>query len=82
MLANKQEEIVGAHIIGTNAGELLGEIALAMRHHLSISGPLETIHPYPTLSTGLQQAALKAYLESPALAGTRKLIQSLLGWHR
>jgi dihydrolipoamide dehydrogenase len=80
ILANKREEIVGAHLVGAHAGELLGEISLAMRHHLTISDLLETIHPYPTFSTGLQQVALKAYLEGPAIAGTRKLIAGLTNW--
>ncbi len=55
VLAGKKEEIVGAHMIGTHAGELLGEMALAMRHHLGLNDILHTIHAYPTMNTGIQQ---------------------------
>src|SRR6202040_1559616 len=34
VLAGKKDEIVGAHIVGAHAGELLGELSLAMQHHL------------------------------------------------
>jgi pyruvate/2-oxoglutarate dehydrogenase complex dihydrolipoamide dehydrogenase (E3) component len=77
VLAEKKEQIVGAHIVGAGAGELLGEIALAMQHHLTVEDILSTIHAYPTLSTGVQQAAFEAYLTGPAAARNRKFIHLL-----
>lgn len=77
VLAGKKEQIVGAHIVGAGAGELLGEIALAMQHHLTVGDILSTIHAYPTLSTGLQQAAFEAYLIGPEVARNRKFIRLL-----
>lgn len=72
------EEIVGAHMVGTHAGELLGEIALAMQHHLSISDILATIHPYPTLHTGLHQATFEAYLSSGRARSNRSIVSAAL----
>jgi pyruvate/2-oxoglutarate dehydrogenase complex dihydrolipoamide dehydrogenase (E3) component len=74
------DQILGAHIVGARAGELLGELALAMQHRLGLSKVLATIHAYPTLSTGLQQAAWEWYLGSSALSRARKLIRPLLSW--
>ncbi|MBO0792160.1 MAG: FAD-dependent oxidoreductase [Ktedonobacteraceae bacterium] len=75
VLAGKKEQIVGAHLVGAGAGELLGEIALAMQHHLPINDIFNTIHPYPTMSTGLQQATFEAFLTGPKAASNRKLIR-------
>ncbi|GCF11553.1 dihydrolipoyl dehydrogenase family protein [Dictyobacter arantiisoli] len=77
VLAGKKEQIVGAHLIGVGAGELLGEIALAMRHHLTSKDIFNTIHPYPTISTGLQQATFEAYLTGPEVASNRTFIRLL-----
>lgn len=82
VLAGKKEQIVGAHMIGAHAGELLGEIALAMQHHLSISAILNTIHPYPTLHTGLQQAVFEAYLSSKEARTNRSIIKTALRLRR
>src|SRR5947209_6967276 len=56
VLAGKKDEIVGAHMVGARAGELLGEIALAMRNNLTLNDIYNTIHAYPTMSSGIQQA--------------------------
>ncbi len=77
VLAGKKDEIVGAHLVGARAGELLGELSLAMRHNLTLNDILDTIHVYPTMSTGIQQAVFEAYLESSAIASNRKLIRAV-----
>jgi dihydrolipoamide dehydrogenase len=77
VLAGKKEELVGAHIVGTHAGELLGEMALAMQHHLTINDILDTIHAYPTMSTGIQQTAFEAYLHGTSVKSNRKIVQTL-----
>jgi pyruvate/2-oxoglutarate dehydrogenase complex dihydrolipoamide dehydrogenase (E3) component len=82
VLAGKKDEIVGAHIVGTQAGELLGEIALAMRQRLSLHAIQATMRPYPTMSTGLQQAAFEAYLQGDAVHRNRNLVRWLLSVRR
>ena len=82
MLAGKKDEIVGAHMVGARAGELLGEMALAMRHKLTLNDILGTIHAYPTMSTGIQQAVFEAYLESAAAASNRKIVRAVLSLRR
>ncbi len=78
VLAGKKDEIVGAHMIGASAGELLGEISLAMQRRLTLGDILATIHAYPTMNTGIQQAALEAYLEGAAVKNNRKIVRTLL----
>ena len=82
VLAGKKEKIVGAHMVGAHAGELLGEIALAMQHHLTVSDMLAAIHTYPTLHTGLQQALFEAYLLSAQLRSNRTIVSAALRLRR
>jgi dihydrolipoamide dehydrogenase len=78
ILAGKKEEIVGAHIVCAHAGELLGELTLAMQRHLTINDILDTIHAYPTMSTGIQQTAFEAYLHGTGVSSNRKIVQTFL----
>ena len=78
VLAGKKDEIVGAHMVGAHAGEMLGEMSLAMQHNLTINDIFNTIHVYPTMNTGLQQAAFEAYLESTTAANNRKIVRTVL----
>jgi dihydrolipoamide dehydrogenase len=82
VLVGKKEEIVGAHMVGAQAGELLGEIALAMQHHLTINDILNTIHAYPTMSTGIQQTAFEAYLHGASANSNRKIVRAVLNLRR
>jgi pyruvate/2-oxoglutarate dehydrogenase complex dihydrolipoamide dehydrogenase (E3) component len=82
VLGGKKEKIVGAHMIGVYSGELLGEMALAMQHNLSLGNILDTIHAYPTLNTGIQQAAFEAYLLGPTTVNNRKIVRTVLGLRR
>ncbi|MFX0038115.1 MAG: dihydrolipoyl dehydrogenase [Promethearchaeota archaeon] len=51
VLADKATyKILGASCIGTEAPELIAEIALAMQHGLTIHDIAETIHSHPTIS--------------------------------
>ena len=50
--------IIGAHIIGPMAGELIGEIVLGMEFSASAEDLQRTIHAHPTLSEAVHEAAL------------------------
>ncbi len=80
ILNEKNEEIYGAHIVGAHAGEVLAEVTLAMQHKLGISGIVATIHAYPTLATGLQNAAFEAYLEGSSIESAKKLLKPVLSF--
>lgn len=50
-------EILGAHIIGHDATELIQEYVLAMQMELTVDDVHHTIHAHPTLSEALMEAA-------------------------
>jgi len=61
LIADKaSDEILGVHIIGPLAGELIAEAVLAMEYRGSAEDLQRTIHAHPTLSEGLHEAALAA----------------------
>ena len=82
VLAGKREQIVGAHVVGAQAGELLGELTLAMQQRLPLSALRSTIHTYPTLSTGIQQLAFEAYLQGAEGKRNRRFVQAVLSLRR
>jgi dihydrolipoamide dehydrogenase len=54
------DEILGVHIIGAMAGELIAEAVLAMEYSASTEDLQRTMHAHPTLSEALHEAALAA----------------------
>lgn len=59
ILADKEtDRILGAHIVGPNAGELIHEICVAMEFGASAEDLALTCHAHPTLSEAVREAAL------------------------
>jgi dihydrolipoamide dehydrogenase len=56
--AQDDDEILGVHIVGPLAGELIAEAVLAMEYSASSEDLQRTIHAHPTLSEALHEAAL------------------------
>ena len=56
-------QVLGGHILGSRAGELIAEIAVVMQHELPIDVISDTIHPYPTMSEAVFWAAYQAVTE-------------------
>ncbi|PSC74380.1 Dihydrolipoyl dehydrogenase mitochondrial [Micractinium conductrix] len=54
----KTDKILGAHIMGPNAGELIGECVLAMEYGASSEDIARTCHGHPTLSEAVKEAAM------------------------
>lgn len=52
------DQILGVHIIGPNASELISEAVVAMESDLSSEDLARTIHAHPSLSEGMHEAAL------------------------
>ena len=51
------KRLLGGGIVGTNAGELIAEIALAIEMDCNVSDVALTVHPHPSLSETLTMAA-------------------------
>ena len=59
LLASKPYgEILGAHIIGKDASELIAEIGLAMRLEATAEDIISTMHAHPTMAEAVHEAAL------------------------
>jgi hypothetical protein len=50
------DKILGVHIIGPNAGEMIGEAVLAMEYSASAEDVARTSHAHPTLSEAFKEA--------------------------
>lgn len=57
VLAGEDGVIIGAHIIGTEATELIAEYGLAMSNEITVDEIHGTIHAHPTLAEALAEAA-------------------------
>ena len=60
LLGEKYEEIIGAHIIGADATELIAEYTLAMSAELTADEINASIHAHPTLAEMNHEAVLAA----------------------
>ncbi len=60
IISDKNDKILGAHILGACGSDLIAEITLAMTKGLKITDIAESIHIHPTLSEAVMEAALKA----------------------
>jgi dihydrolipoamide dehydrogenase len=58
--ATDDDEILGVHIVGPMAGELIAEAVLAMEFSASTEDIQRTIHAHPSLSEAMHEAALAA----------------------
>jgi len=56
--ARDDDEILGVHIVGPLAGELIAEAVLAMEYSASSEDLQRTIHAHPTLAEAVHEAAL------------------------
>lgn len=55
--------LLGATIVAPRAGEMIHEVALAIRAGLFTGRVAQTLHAYPTWSTGVRQAAAQFFVE-------------------
>ena len=57
----KTDQVLGAHIIGPDAGTMIAELALAMEFSASAEDISRTCHAHPTLNEAVKEAALAAW---------------------
>ena len=54
----KTDRVLGAHIVGVNAGEIIHEVAVLMEFGGSAEDLARTCHAHPTLSEAIKEAAM------------------------
>jgi dihydrolipoamide dehydrogenase len=67
IIGEKYGELLGAHIIGAEATEMLAELGLAMKLEATWEEIARTIHAHPTLSEAVMEAAWDTHGMSPHL---------------
>lgn len=60
----KYNELIGAHIMGSEATEMIAELGIAKSHGATAESILKTIHAHPTLSESVMEAAANALGEA------------------
>jgi dihydrolipoamide dehydrogenase len=58
---SKYDEILGIHMVGPHATDLISEACVALSLEATTEALFRTIHPHPTLSEALMQAAEAVY---------------------
>ena len=74
------DKILGATIVARHAGDMIGEITLAMVGNLGLGAIANTIHPYPTQAEVIRKAA-DAYNRT-RLESLKKITSVWLAWMR
>jgi dihydrolipoamide dehydrogenase len=60
VIADEQDIILGAHILGTNASEILAELTLCVEKGMKLQDVYSSFHIHPTLTESVMEAALNA----------------------
>lgn len=60
----ESDKLLGCHIVGPEATELIAELSLAMHTKVTAEDIIHTIHAHPTLSEGVMEASANAYGKS------------------
>lgn len=59
----KYGELLGAHMIGANVTEMIAELVVARKLEITGHELIKSIHPHPTMSEAIMEAAAAAYDE-------------------
>jgi pyruvate/2-oxoglutarate dehydrogenase complex dihydrolipoamide dehydrogenase (E3) component len=72
--------LLGATIVAANAGELITEFVLGLRHRLKVGDLAGAMHAYPTYSSGVQMLAAEIATEDFLASVTGKLVCRMSGF--
>jgi pyruvate/2-oxoglutarate dehydrogenase complex dihydrolipoamide dehydrogenase (E3) component len=75
------DRILGATVVASHAGEMIGELTLAMVGGIGLGRLAGVIHPYPTQAEGIKAAA-NAYLRTRLTPRAAAILRRFLAWTR
>jgi pyruvate/2-oxoglutarate dehydrogenase complex dihydrolipoamide dehydrogenase (E3) component len=75
------DKIVGATVVAAHAGELIGEMTLAMKGGLGLKTIGATIHPYPTQAEAIRKTG-DLYNRTRLTPFVKRLMRRWLDWQR
>lgn len=61
IIVDENDTIIGAHIVGTQAGSLIAELTLAMEYGASAEDVSRVCHSHPDLNEAVKEAAMAAH---------------------
>jgi dihydrolipoamide dehydrogenase len=59
----KYGELLGGHMIGANVTEMVAELVAVRKLEITGEALIKTVHPHPTMSEAIMEAAAQAYGE-------------------
>lgn len=59
ILVSKKGNILGAHIVGSNATEMISELSIIKTNNLTIKNIFNSVHPHPTFSEAIFETLLQ-----------------------
>jgi len=68
------DRVLGVHIIGPNAGEMIAEAVLAIEYGASSEDIGRTSHAHPTLSEVFKEAAMATYSKVFSVVGSKRFL--------
>jgi pyruvate/2-oxoglutarate dehydrogenase complex dihydrolipoamide dehydrogenase (E3) component len=77
VIVTKRGRVVGADILGRNAGELIAPFALAVSERMNVKSIANAVFPHPTSSEAARRAAISFSAQKLDSPWTRRLIQML-----
>ena len=79
--ADARGRILGATLVASHAGEMIGEMSLAVTEGLSLGALARTIHPYPTQAEAWKKLG-DAWNRTKLTPRVRSLLEGFLRWRR
>ena len=64
LIFDEKDQLIGAHIIGENATDMIAELVVSMNGQVSGKHIIKSVHPHPTLSEAIMEAAAAAHGEA------------------
>lgn len=57
IVTDAKGRVLGGHILGPHAGDMIGELTIALKHGMTVAQLGAVIHPYPTTAEAIKQAS-------------------------
>ncbi len=80
-VAEGTDRIVGATLVARHAGEMIGELTMAIMAGIGLARLAEIIHPYPTQAEAIKKIA-DAWNRTRLTPSRKRMLARLLAWRR
>ena len=79
--ADRKGRILGATVVAAHAGDMIGELSLAMTHGIRLGQVASAIHPYPTQAEAIRKVG-DAFNRTRLTPTVKSLMKTVLKWRR